>query len=125
MGYSICIQTTPLLSIMTSIRKCYIQYYAITLKLITYTLYCRSNILLDKNWRGYLSDFGFSIQLPPKKANKTVVTAIDALPGTDGYRPPEYSDGKFSTLSDIYCMGVVRFYSLNIVYRGFDYIPLL
>ena len=58
-----------------------------------------------------MSDFGFSIQLPPKKANKTVVTAIDALPGTDGYWPPEYSDGKFSTLSDIYCMGVVSFYN--------------
>ena len=78
-------------------------------------LYYRSNILLDKNWRGYLSDFGFSIQLPPKKANKTVVTAIDALPGTDGYRPLECSDGKFTTLSDIYCISVVRFYSLKLI----------
>ena len=30
------------------------------------------------------------------------MTAVDALPGTDGYRPPEYSDRKFSVLSDVY-----------------------
>lgn len=54
--------------------------------------------------------------MPKRKANKTVVTAVDALPGTDGYRPPEYGDRKFSVLSDVYSMGVVRF----IVYTGVE-----
>ena len=87
-----------------------VRYRQNILNWIKSVMYCRSNIL-DKNWRGCLLDFGFSIQLPPRKANKTIVTALDALPGTDGYRPPEYSDGKFSTLSDIYCMGVVSLYN--------------
>ena len=54
-----------------------------------------------------IADFGFSIQLPERKANKTLVTATQGLPGTDGYRPPEYGDGKFSVLSDMYSYGVV------------------
>ena len=67
----------------------------------------RSNILLDENLKAKLADFGFSIQLPERKANKTLVTATQGLPGTDGYRPPEYSDGKYSVLSDVYSYGVV------------------
>ena len=39
---------------------------------------------------------------------KTLITSADGLPGTDGYRPPEYSDRKFSVLSDMYSYGVVR-----------------
>lgn len=45
--------------------------------------------------------------MPERKANKTLVTATQGLPGTDGYRPPEYSDGKYSVLSDVYSYGVV------------------
>ena len=67
----------------------------------------RSNILLDENLKAKLADFGFSIQLPERKANKTLVTATQGLPATDGYRPPEYSDGKYSVLSDVYSYGVV------------------
>ena len=76
---------------------------------MTYFFLCSSNILLDKHFAAKLSDFGFSIQLPARKANKTVVTAVEGLPGTDGYRPPEYGDRKFSTRSDVYSFGVVCF----------------
>ena len=47
------------------------------------------------------------MQLPEKHAKKTLITAIEGLPGTDGYRPPEYGDRKFSALSDVYSYGVV------------------
>ena len=47
------------------------------------------------------------MQLPEKHSRKTLITAIEGLPGTDGYRPPEYGDRKFSTLSDVYSYGVV------------------
>jgi serine/threonine protein kinase len=67
----------------------------------------RSNILLDEHLTAKLADFGFSIQLPEKKAGKTLITATDGLPATDGYRPPEYADGKYSLLSDVYSFGVV------------------
>ena len=63
------------------------------------------NILLDKLDKhkvGKLADFGFSIQCPKTHANKTMITAVCGLPGTHGYRPPEYSYSKFSVLSDVY-----------------------
>ena len=41
------------------------------------------------------------MQVPEGKSGKTVITAIEGLPGTDRYRPPEYGDRKFSTLSDV------------------------
>ena len=68
----------------------------------------RSNILLDNKLTAKLSDFGFSIQLPQSTGSKTLITSTDGLPGTDGYRPPEYSDRRFSVLSDMYSYGVVR-----------------
>ena len=67
----------------------------------------RSNILLDDHFSGKLSDFGFSIQLPRCYANKTLIVASTGLPGTNGYRPPEYSYSKYSILSDVYSFGVV------------------
>lgn len=68
---------------------------------------CRSNILLDGNLSAKVADFGFCIQMPERKGNKTLVTAVHALPGTDGYRPPEYGDGKYGVFSDVYSYGVV------------------
>ena len=70
-------------------------------------MYCRMNILLDKHEVGKLADFGFSIQLPKTHANKTMITAICGLPGTHGYRPPEYITPSFrcsvtSTVSEWY-----------------------
>lgn len=70
-----------------------------------HNLIYRSNILLDDKLTAKLSDFGFSIQLPESKGSNT---STDGLPGTDGYRPPEYSDRKYSVLSDMYSYGVVR-----------------
>ncbi len=55
---------------------------------------------------GKLSDFGFSLQLPTTHDNKTLISST-GLPGTNGYRPPEYGDSKFSILSDVYSFGVV------------------
>ena len=43
-----------------------------------------------------------------KGANKAVVAAENALPGMDGYRPPEYSNQKFNVSSDVHYVGVVR-----------------
>ncbi len=67
----------------------------------------RMNILLDRHSTGKLADFGFSIQLPKTHGNKTMITASVGLPGTNGYRPPEYGYSKFSVLSDVYSLGVV------------------
>ena len=46
-------------------------------------------------------------QLPERKANKTLVTTVHSLPGTDGYRPLEYGNGKYGVFSDVYSYGVV------------------
>ena len=69
----------------------------------------RSNILLDEHLVAKISDFGFSIQLPVTFGNKTLITVGpgQGLPGTPGYRPPEYNDGHYSTQSDVYSYGVV------------------
>ena len=63
---------------------------------------------LDEKLTAKLSDFGFSIQLPKSMGSKTLITSADGLPGTDGYRPPEYADQNCSVLSDMYSYGVVR-----------------
>ena len=68
----------------------------------------RSNILLDHKLTAKIADFGFSIQLPQSLGSKTLITSADGLPGTDGYRPPEYGDRKYSVLSDMYSFAVVR-----------------
>ena len=41
------------------------------------------------------------------------ITAIEGLPG---YRPPEYGDRKFSTLSDVYSYGVVSLVAIIFVH---------
>ncbi|KAF8776333.1 hypothetical protein HU200_003560 [Digitaria exilis] len=62
-----------------------------------------SNILLDKEFKAYVADFGLSRLVLP---NKTHVTT--ELVGTLGYIPPEYGQGWVATLrGDIYSFGVV------------------
>ena len=67
----------------------------------------RSNILLDEHLGAKLADFGFSFQMPEKVGNVTLISAVHGLPGTNGYRPPEFSDSNFSVRSDMYSFGVV------------------
>lgn len=67
----------------------------------------RSNILLDEHLGAKLADFGFSFQMPEKVGNVTLISAVHGLPGTNGYRPPEFSDSNFSVRSDCYSFGVV------------------
>ncbi|KAK8461680.1 hypothetical protein SEVIR_1G083100v4 [Setaria viridis] len=62
-----------------------------------------SNILLDKEFKAYVADFGLSRLILP---NETHVTT--ELVGTLGYIPPEYAHGWVATLrGDIYSFGVV------------------
>ncbi|CAL5023968.1 unnamed protein product [Urochloa decumbens] len=62
-----------------------------------------SNILLDKEFKAYVADFGLSRLILP---NKTHVTT--ELVGTLGYIPPEYGEGWVATLrGDMYSFGVV------------------
>jgi len=62
-----------------------------------------SNILLDKEFKAYVADFGLSRLIFP---NNTHVTT--ELVGTLGYIPPEYGQGWVATLrGDMYSFGVV------------------
>jgi Leucine-rich repeat (LRR) protein len=62
-----------------------------------------SNILLDKEFKAYVADFGLSRLI---LANKTHVTT--ELVGTLGYIPPEYGQGWVATLrGDMYSFGIV------------------
>jgi serine/threonine protein kinase len=63
-----------------------------------------SNVLLDRNLRARVSDFGMA-KLGSNKADGQVVTRVL---GTTGYLAPEYaSTGKLTTKSDVYSYGVV------------------
>ncbi|CAL4971370.1 unnamed protein product [Urochloa decumbens] len=62
-----------------------------------------SNILLDKEFKAHVADFGLSRLI---LTNKTHITT--ELVGTLGYIPPEYGQGSVATLrGDIYSFGVV------------------
>ncbi|XBH77250.1 hypothetical protein VPH35_103755 [Triticum aestivum] len=62
-----------------------------------------SNILLDKEFKAYVADFGLARLI---LSNKTHVTT--ELVGTMGYIPPEYGQAWVATLrGDIYSFGVV------------------
>ncbi|KMT05044.1 hypothetical protein BVRB_7g172030 [Beta vulgaris subsp. vulgaris] len=63
-----------------------------------------SNILLDANWVGRVSDFGLSMKGPENKEGSMSIKAV----GTVGYIDPEYYVLKvLTTKSDVYGFGVV------------------
>nr|XP_043634775.1 probable serine/threonine-protein kinase PBL7 [Erigeron canadensis] len=63
-----------------------------------------TNILLDENFRGKVSDFGLA-KIGSDKLNGLISTRVL---GTTGYLAPEYaSTGKLTTKSDVYSYGVV------------------
>ncbi|KAL7612298.1 hypothetical protein Lser_V15G06752 [Lactuca serriola] len=63
-----------------------------------------SNILLDENFRGKVTDFGLA-KIGSDKLNGLISTRVL---GTTGYLAPEYaSTGKLTTKSDVYSYGVV------------------
>ncbi|GJR98919.1 probable serine/threonine-protein kinase PBL7 [Tanacetum coccineum] len=63
-----------------------------------------TNILLDDNFRGKVSDFGLA-KIGSDKLNGLISTRVL---GTTGYLAPEYaSTGKLTTKSDVYSYGVV------------------
>ena len=67
--------------------------------------------MLDENLSPKILDFGFSAQMPKCVGNTTLLSAMHGLPGTNGYRPPEYADCKYSTKSDVYSFGIVSLYA--------------
>ncbi|KAJ6890783.1 hypothetical protein NC651_024328 [Populus alba x Populus x berolinensis] len=62
-----------------------------------------SNILLDKNFKAYLADFGLARLMLPYDTHVTT-----DLVGTLGYIPPEYGQAAVATYKgDVYSFGVV------------------
>lgn len=62
-----------------------------------------SNILLDEDFNGYVTDFGFARELHPGYTHVSTTIA-----GTLGYVPPEYCQTwRATTKGDVYSFGVV------------------
>nr|CAB3454053.1 unnamed protein product [Digitaria exilis] len=73
---------------------------------VIYRDFKTSNILLDKDFRAKLSDFGLARE-GPTGANTHVSTAVV---GTQGYAAPEYiSSGHLTAKSDVWGFGVVLY----------------
>ncbi|CAM8993428.1 unnamed protein product [Rhodiola kirilowii] len=68
-----------------------------------------ANILIDKNFRGKIADFGLT-----KLAEESGCRPSGHLAGTFGYMPPEYArDGLVSPKVDVFAFGVVLYELLS------------
>lgn len=63
-----------------------------------------SNFLIDEQQKIWLTDFGLA-----KRPRKTLHTAAGQAPGTLRYMSPEQCDGRATTLSDVYSLGVTLY----------------
>ena len=67
---------------------------------------------MDRNFGAKLGDLGFAHELPRVVSDRTLLTA-KYFARTEGYYPPELSEGLYSPKSDMYSYGVagIMYYS--------------
>lgn len=65
------------------------------------------NVLLDKDRKAKISDFGLARSIQVIERESVSATALNAC-GTHGYMPPEAKYGVISRKYDVYGFGVVR-----------------
>ena len=66
----------------------------------------RANILITKQYHAKLGDFGFAVELPRVVGDRSLINS-ESFARTEGYYPPELSEGRFGPKSDMYSYGIV------------------
>ena len=62
--------------------------------------------MISKNFRAKLGDFGFALELPRVLGDRSLLNAA-SFARTEGYYPPELSEGRHGPKSDVYSYGIV------------------